>query len=183
MITPELFGHELTIESKIEPSSLLVYRVKYHEAEHILKVSRKNDLFDLDQMETEQRILGACQDVEGITHLVKKYDLSKSEEYQTALLKEYFVGNDLAHEQRLLLPHLRKKLEKTISELHERRVAGLELVRENIVVSPDGNKIKIVDFGSGAIFSIAQEHDFRYWIERDFFSLKSLVERMERALR
>ncbi len=181
MITAELFGNELIIGPRIEPSSLLVYLVKYEGGDHILKVSRKNDLFDLDQMKTEQRILEACEDLKGITHLVKKYDLSKSEDYETALLKEYVAGSDLARKQRPLLPHLKEELKRTILRLHQRRVAGLELTPENVVVSSDEREVKIVDFGSGSIFSQEQENELKYWVERDYFNLQCLVKRMQRT--
>ncbi len=92
----------------------------------------------------ERDALKDCADVSGITHLVQDYGVVGD---HSAFLKEYADG---FHFSRSRIPSssragLNLQLTAIVKTLHERGYFGLDLQCANLIVSPDFERITIID--------------------------------------
>ncbi|MBU0665929.1 MAG: serine/threonine-protein kinase [Nanoarchaeota archaeon] len=126
----------------------------------VFKVERKNNLYilkvgELDQniqkygIENETRILLKAKDVQGITKLVEQYEIKQN---HIAILKEYAPGKTVEDfPYKIGSPRLTDQIIETIRELHGLGIAGLDIRKLNIVVSPDFSKATMIDIGFARI--------------------------------
>ncbi len=148
----------LHFRRRLLPSSVLVYQVERDGSSFVLKVAE--DAWDRKHLRNEERTLSLCSDVNGITHLVQAYRPTPSS-YPRAILKEYMEGKSPQLGHRFSNSQLQSTLEKTVEELHYRRISDLELEYKNIVISRDGTQLRIVDLGNGSIYPKTEENAFR----------------------
>lgn len=148
-------------------STFVVCKVEKEGQFYILKVDN-NRTHNTSQVKHERIVLTKAKDVLGITHLVQDYGVMGDYE---AILKEFAPGEIFNGFQENAI-ELMRSLESTVGSLHLLRIAGLEAIPQNIVVSSDNSSITIVDLGSAEIFPWYKYFRFRDELEMDIFRLK-----------
>lgn len=125
-----------------------VFRVKRNGIDYVLKAM--NSRKDLEYHYAELSALKRAKNVKGITHLIEDY--GKVGDWW-AYLVEYAPGKDLrcVDIRNIKGKGLKKQLAKTIASLHLHGVAHRDLVKRNIIISPDYDKITLIDFNKAVL--------------------------------
>ncbi len=164
----------LKYKRTLKPSSVLVYQVERADQFYVLKIQQ--DFWDRNHLRNEKNILSHCGDIKGITHLIQWYKSPIG--FLQALLKEYASGETLrerAFGKNYSDNRFQSSLEKTIRELHYRRIAGLDLRSSNVVISADQTESWIVDLGTAKVHSKKWERSFRKRVEKDLTDMDSML--------
>lgn len=140
----------LEVVSRLEPSSVLVYKVKKSEDHYVFKTLGINWRWGVTHLEKEQKILRLAEDVPGITHLIRSYN--EHGKFKNPFLKEFYEGEGL---DKLGIKiddtTLQESIEYTVRKLHALGIAGLDLDKpSNIVLSRDRKSACLIDLGLGS---------------------------------
>ena len=154
------------------PASALVYPVEKKGAVNVLKAAYDSNVQEYSHVSREKEVLERAGDISGITKLV--YDYGKVGKY-IAILKEYFEGDDL---EALGVGKLDNKdlwgqLEKTLTELNSLGITNLDLRNQNIVLSLDRTKVKIIDMGTYDLKDTMNRNEWERLRQINFNLLKS----------
>jgi serine/threonine protein kinase len=167
----------LNYVAKLEPSSTDVYKVELDGGVYVLKTNSLDCYgwrWGIRHLTQEADVLQVASEVEGITHLVRKYE--RVGRRKISLLKEFYEGKTLRDFKAPIKDtKLQRKLEGIVRDLHSIGVAQLDLDNHsNIVVSPDASDVRIVDLGCG-VFSRDIDHvQFQGFIDVDMKELELL---------
>jgi hypothetical protein len=174
----------LTLVKRLGPSSVAVYLVENAYGKYVLKMSRDYAgplsahlvLRDNHLITREQAVLNLLRGVKGITQMKRTYNFNG----QPALLKSYQEGDNFFE----YTPNDEdfNALEKTITEIHKRGVAGLLLNDSDIVKPSDRSKQPvIVDPGLGInrFDKNISKRQFNQAAEKDYKFLQLLFDTMD----
>merc|ERR1712212_222504 len=130
----------------------------------VKEVSKDIDLLVDDNVPLEVALMQQVNDVPGVIKLLDYFDTSDS----FYVVMERFNSKDLFDfitEQGPLPEHLARdlfmQLVDTVSECHEKGVVHRDIKDENILIDINTFKIKLIDFGSGALLHKGLYHKFK----------------------
>ncbi len=138
---------------------------------YVLKAFNSSDEWEKDHITTEVRGLELARDVGGITHLVHNYGTICG---YNAILKEYREGRQPLRGE-LQSRSLQRQLEDTITQLHERGLAKLEVAKRNIIIAPDRQRVSIIDLGSCLFHDEMSPSLFEDWKEMDWQMYRNVI--------
>jgi len=151
-----------------------IYEVELNGESYVLKIARQ----DIDESKKhfleEVSALQNVSGIEGVTQLVRIYETFQLEDgVYRAILKEFFSGNPLTRDSKIGAS-LEAQLRSTVEQLHKKMLVHLDLFPENIVVSPDKTRLKIVDLGKCFLFYRVNKR-FQRMMNRDMNNLEILL--------
>jgi hypothetical protein len=121
-----------------------VYHVMQGGREYVLKAAQSSNREQRISILREADILRMTADVQGVTHLERNYGVRRS---YTAVLKEFGHGKTVYENGQ---PPIENKfwesLQETMTQLHARGLAQLDIRSRNVVRTPEGTA-KIIDLG------------------------------------
>jgi len=130
----------------------------------IKEVSKDIDMLTEDNVPLEVALMQQVNDVPGVIKLLDYFDTPDS----FYVVMERFNSKDLFDfitEQGPLPEHLARdlfmQLVDTVSECHEKGVVHRDIKDENILIDINTFKIKLIDFGSGALLQEGLYHKFK----------------------
>merc|ERR1712212_1453877 len=130
----------------------------------VKEVSKDIDMLVDDNVPLEVALMQQVNDVPGVIKLLDYFDTSDS----FYVVMERFNSKDLfdfISEQGPLPEHLARdlfmQLVDTVSECHEKGVVHRDIKDENILIDINTFKIKLIDFGSGALLQEGLYHKFK----------------------
>lgn len=161
---------------KAVPCSTSVYQVfsnqfSANKSSYVLKIASFDDKKMTNHILNEEKILIKASEIDGISHLIKKYENNG----YIALLKEYFDGYNLKSSKKKLnsIP-LQQSLQKTLFQLNNLGVVGIDLFSQNIVVAYDNSYVKIVDLGDAYFSKYLTKNELKEKLDEDKLLLKRL---------
>ena len=141
----------LSLRRKLVPSTVLVFEVEKEGSVYVLKTSSSCFQWGVEHIKREAEILELAKDIEGITHLVRRYP--DSDDYESSILKEFFYGRSLAlFHEKVKSSVAQARLEKAVCGLHSLGVMDLDIGPKNIVLSETEDDARIIDLGYGQIY-------------------------------
>merc|ERR1712168_1600933 len=130
----------------------------------VKEVSKDIDMLTEDNVPLEVALMQQVNDVPGVIKLLDYFDTPDS----FYVVMERFNSKDLFDfitEQGPLPEHLARdlfmQLVDTVSECHEKGVVHRDIKDENILIDINTFKIKLIDFGSGALLQEGLYHKFK----------------------
>ncbi len=91
-----------------------------------------------------------------------------------ALIRDYVPGK-VMHPEQIINPDYRRSLVRTIQECHQAGMAGLDIRRDNTIVSPRGKPF-LIDFGRVLFEERLTSNQMQEYREEDFRSLRKLYQ-------
>ncbi|MFH1455738.1 MAG: hypothetical protein ABIF40_02205 [archaeon] len=150
----DIVDPSLRFVRELQFSDRPVYQVERNNQKSVLKVFDKNTSFSKTHLQREASLLKTLEDVESITHLVHDYgtvfyqNTAISSLSFTAILKEYAEGESLQDlRQEDFTACLQYQVANLITEFHNRGIFDFDIKRTNFIVSPDFDKITLIDLG------------------------------------
>ena len=168
---------ELNFISEFRP---WVYLVERKGRQHILKFSDLSAGHRREPIDSEIELLEKAKAVPGITHLLEDYSARGEQTGIYAILKEFFPGSELYHhdydpenyrtkefgdryQHISSLPQcFKSQVLKTVAQLHELRIADLDLNGDNIILDLPAREAKIVDFDDSTIFGRNKSAELKF---------------------
>ncbi len=151
----------------MEFSGSRIYRVEREGIFYVLKAVNHSWPWRFGHLKGERAVLQEMIDVDGITHLVRDYGEIKDpdgEEPYEAILKEYAEG-DAVNDFDLTMRQRKKyaaQLTKIVKAFHRYGFSGLDIKADNVIASPDRQRITLIDFYREDIASLTyQTQDLR----------------------
>lgn len=165
---------------RFEKASLLNYKVEHKNSLYVLKIAILHHPYKLTwggkHLYNEKNILKIAKNVEGITHLIKDYGkINKEDLMCRAILKEYFEGNLLYSSKTKINTSLKTQIIKIVLNLHELGITLGDVQKNNIVISPDKSKVKIIDLGCGKFKKSVTKKRFKEVKKRDLKELEATL--------
>jgi tRNA A-37 threonylcarbamoyl transferase component Bud32 len=165
----------LKFVNSFTPASTQVFLVNRTDGYYVLKLAdkRKHPLEPhyrkqsrLKHLSQEERILRELAAVEGITHLIRKYDSPT----HVALLKEFCEGRP-TYKSTSLTDY--RALKQKIMEIHSHGIAGLDIRHSNFIKDPyqDAQSPVMIDFGTGIFMKDVTLKEFAKCEEEDLAAL------------
>ncbi len=156
------------------PNSALVLQVEKEGLMYVLKFPRwGRPKYVENHLKQEVDNLNLAKNVQGITHLIKKY--KDRRDYKNIILKEFFEGEPVYSVGKINDSKLQIKLRNTIDELHSLGIAKLDIDNQNIVISPDRQDVFLVDLGSGILEKNMSLSEFRKLKKGDIKDLEENI--------
>ena len=151
-------------------ASLCVYRVRKDGVDRILKLCDPLFRLNMLQLENERRARLLLEGIDGVTHIVHDYG---DQRRTSAILKEYFDGTDV-YSGWPEDPRLQEMLEETVMGIHDLGIVTCDLNPGNIVVSPNGQNVKIIEIGACKFLRDIGEREFEKEMSKDLTQLEDL---------
>ena len=152
----------------------------------IKEVSKDIDTLTEDNVPLEVALMQRVNDVPGVIKLITYFDTSDS----FYVVMERFNSKDLfdfINDQGPLSEHMTRELfmqlVDTVIKCHEKGVVHRDIKDENILIDINTFKIKLIDFGSGALLQEGLYHKFMgtrvysppEWINRRVYTAEGLT--------
>ena len=142
---------------------------------HLLK--EDHILHFLGRVEGVQNRVTRFHKVQGVGTAIKNFFSGEGLccDQEIALIKEYVPGRAL-REGEYLSERLGSELERVVSDVHSRGVAGFGIKRENVIMSENHNIPYLIDLGHGDVFRDRKSAKFRLAVRSDLEDLKNVID-------
>ncbi len=139
-----------------------IYQVERDGMLYVLKAVPHSWTWRFGHLKGERAVLQEMMNANGITHLVHDYGTirdNEEKEFYEAILKEYAEGDAVRNVD--LTMKLRRRyaaqLTSIVKSFHSFGLSGLDLRADNVIASPDRQRITLIDFYREDIASLTYQ--------------------------
>ena len=182
----ETLGFEVV--ERLEPTNGIVYKVRDGQDLRVFKVGH-NPLLrgPFKNLLRENKVLERVDGLEGVSHKIAFYDRYGSllsplknlflgyfrRDRLRGLLKEYIKGKQLYDGEKISGIKAQKFIEAIVRELHKQGIVNLQLLPQNVVITP-ATEPYIIDLGIAYFKDEISDKKFKEFREKDLQDLESL---------